>query len=108
MTNVTPLVQPPRDDIVNALYIAELGGDGQYGGNNRYDEVSSAFQDIARLLKHALEQLGEPNLAAVQATEILVREWHGTPDGQRSARDTAAGILHAQLTGAVPPTWKAP
>jgi hypothetical protein len=71
-------------------------------------ETAVAFESVARLLKHALEQLGEPNLAAVQATEILVREWHGTPDAQRSARDTAAGILWAQLTGAVPPTWKVP
>ena len=66
-----------------------------------------AIGDIARLLRHALEQLGEPNLAAVQATEILVREWHGTPDAQRSARDTAAGILYAQMTGKVPKTWTA-
>jgi len=107
MTNVTPIQQPAIEDLRNALMIAELGPDLFHHIDHEQD-AGSAFGDITRLLRHALEQLGEPNLAAVQATEILVREWHGTPDEQRSARDTAAGILHAQMTGAVPPTWKVP
>jgi hypothetical protein len=107
MANVTPLVQPPVEDIRNALQIAQLWVEANPVQRFVLD-APMAMGDIARLLKHALEGLSEPSLAAVQATEILMREWHGTPDGQRSARDTAAGILWAQLTGAVPPTWKAP
>jgi hypothetical protein len=104
MTNITPMhsQETAEGALRNALTIAQMGRDGYL------DDDGQGYRDIARLLKHTLEQLGEPSLAAVQATEILVREWHGTPDGQRSARDTAAGILHAQMTGAVPPTWKVP
>ena len=104
MTNIIPMhsQETVEGAIRNALQIAQVWEQDAYRGDR------PAFLNIARLLRHALEQLGEPNLAAVQAAEVLLREWHGTPDEQRSARDTAAGILHAQMTGAVPPTWKVP
>jgi hypothetical protein len=84
-----------------------MGRDGEYGGDSRYDHVHSAFGDVARLLKGALEALAEPNLAAMQAGEILLKEWNGTPEPQRQLRDTIAGILRAQVTGEIPKTWEA-
>lgn len=106
MANVTPIQQPVLEDLKNALTIASLGYDGYLGGDSRYDEVGSGFGDIVRLLRHAIEGLSEPNLAAMQAGEILLKEWHGTPEPERQLRDTLAGILRAQLTGQVPPTWE--
>jgi|SRR6267378_8474118 len=107
MSNVTPLRSQETvvGGLKNALWIAELGRDGEFGSLPRYDEAMGAFGDIARLLRHAIEGLSEPNLAAVQAAEILVREYHGSLDDQRNARDVAAGILKAAVTGLVPGTW---
>lgn len=94
----------------NALTIADMGRDGHLWENRElgYDEISPAFQDIARLIRHAIEGLSEPNLASIQAAEILVREYHGSLDDQRNARDVAAGILKAAVTGEIPRTWEAP
>ncbi len=105
MTNVTPIQQPCLESLKNALWIAELGRDGEFGSLPRYDEAMGAFGDIARLLKNVLEALSEPNLSAMQAGEILLKEWSGTPEPQCQLRDTIAGILHAQLTGEIPRTW---
>lgn len=92
MPNVTPIQQPPIEDLRNALQIANAA-DGGFGA-------------IARLIRHAIEGLSEPSLAAMQAGEILLREWSGTPEPERQLRDTVAGILHAQLSGIVPKTWE--
>jgi len=107
MTTVTPLISPPLDDIRNAaqtagafaeIYAARLGLPPS-------NEIEAAFVRIARLLKHAIEGLSEPSLAAMQAGEVLLREWSGTPEPQRQFRDTIQGILNAQLTGEIPRTW---
>jgi len=84
----------------NALQIAE--GFSNYRGDSFEDR--EAFSDIARLIRHALSQLGEPSLEAVQAAEVMIREWEGSRE-PRNVRDVAAVILHAAVTGNVPPTW---
>lgn len=104
MTPITPIQQPALEDLKNALQIAQLWMDG--APEKYWERTAVAFGDIARLLKNVLEALSEPNLAAVQAAEILVREYHGSLDDQRSARDVAAGILRAAVTGEIPPTWE--
>lgn len=99
MPNVQPIQQPPIEDLRNALQIAKS-----------YVELEQPFwqtyEDIARLLAHAIEGLSEPSLVAMQAGEILLKEWQGTPEPQRQLRDTIQGILQSQLTGVVPPTWQ--
>src|SRR5258706_15955882 len=96
MTHVTPIRESVVGALRNAETLAIMGRDGEYGGDSRYDHVHSAFGDIARLLKCALTELAEPNLAAMQAGEILLKEWSGTPEPQRQLRDTIHGILNAQ------------
>jgi len=98
MPNVTPLIQPPVEDLRNALQIAQLWNDyGPYpnSGGKR------PFGDIARLLRHALEGLGEPNEAALQAAMPWVHDDSPYDAGplakRRAARDLAAAILNAQL-----------
>src|SRR5258706_16468053 len=109
MTTVTPLVSPPLDDIRNAAQIAEAWAgisQGQVDQEEGDPGPYFAFRDIARLIRHALESLSEPSLAAMQAGEILLKEWSGTPEPQRQLRDTIHGILNAQLTGEIPRTWE--
>lgn len=106
MPNVQPIQQSAGEDLKNALTIAEMGALGYYGDSPAHREVTAAFADIARLLAHALVQLGEPSLSAMQAGEILLKEWQGTPEPQRQLRDTLAGILAAQVSGIVPKTWE--
>ena len=64
---------------------------------------------IARLIRHAIEGLSEPPLAAVQAAATMLREAQAESQGfavnQRYARDTAAAILRAAVTGEIPRTW---
>lgn len=101
-TPVTPIQQPPVEDLLNALQIAQAW----------YDQTGMLpYGDIARLIRHALDQLGEPNLASIQAAATMLREAQAESQGfavnQRYARDAAAAILKAQLTGAIPRTWEA-
>lgn len=108
MTPVTPLhsQETVAGALRNALTVACMGRDGLYGGDSRTDHIHSAFADIVRLLRHTLEGLSEPNLAAMQAGEVLLREWQGTPEPERQLRDTIAGIVAAQVSGVVPKTWE--
>ena|SRR6266550_1628840 len=102
MTNVTPIQQPPIEDLRNCLQIAQDWSRCELSA----PDTAQVFASIARLIRHALEQLSEPNLAAIQATEILVREWHGSLEEHQNARDVAAGILRAAVTGEIPRTWE--
>src|SRR5258706_15132908 len=109
MTTVTPLVSPPLDDIRNAAQIAEAWAgisQGQVDQEEGDPGPYFAFRDIARLIRHAIESLSEPNLAAMQAGEVFLHEWAGTPGPQRPLRDTIQGLLSAQLSGVVPKTWE--
>lgn len=105
MPNVTPIQQPPVEDLRNGLMICEAWESPELSDS----ETAVAFASVARLIRHAIEGLSEPNLASVQATAILLREARnelpGVADEPRYARDTAAAILHAAVTGVVPGTW---
>ena len=102
MTDVTPLVQPPVEDLRNALQIAVCQCVPPHSERER--DMALAFVDVARLIQHALAQLGEPNEAAIQTAYALIFGSHeATPESLRVARDEAAAILDAQLRGAPPP-----
>jgi len=105
MTTPQPIrpEQPPVEDLRNALQIVEMYGDPMVQAPSFPDHA--LFADIARLIRHALSQLGEPSLEAVQAAEVMIREWEGSLE-PRNIRDVAAVILHAAVTGQVPPTWR--
>lgn len=109
MTDTIPLTQPPIEDLRNCLMVAELGVDLLHHIDHEQD-AASAFGDIARLIRHALEGISEPNEAAIRfTTRILLagmgeRAFTLVPDGHRVARDIAAAILHAQVTGLSPDT----
>jgi hypothetical protein len=106
VADVTPINQPPQEDLLNALTIAEMGKQGHYSGPG---DAPSAFADVARLIRHALEGLSEPNAAAIRAARTFTDggPFGGSPalavpheaDDYRRARDCAAAILHAQLKG---------
>ena len=99
MTNVTPLQQPPVEDLRNALTIAELWKDEVL--RLPAGEHSQALYDIARLIRHALDQLGKPNEAAIQAAKLFV-DAAGPEHWERQARDCAAAVISKQLRGVSP------
>ena len=115
MTEVTPLhpVETVEGALRNALTIAELWAVGvlvQATPQAQVEitaELTAAHRDVARLLRHALAQLGEPNTAAIDAAKVVLRERNAlagfADDEVRYARDCAAAILDAQLRGAPPP-----
>jgi len=101
MTEVTPLhpVETVEGALRNALTIAEMGRDGYL-----HDEVREGYQDLARLLRHTLNGLSEPNATAIQTAYALIfGSDEATPESLRVARDEAAAILSSQLRGAPPP-----
>lgn len=94
--------QPPAEDLRNALQVigAQLGA----GNVPAMDYV--AFESVARLIRHALDGLGEPNAAAIRAARsYLFRcEYSVTGGdlhnyGERDFRDCAAAVIRAQLSG---------
>lgn len=107
MTNMTPIQQPAIEDIRNAVQIAEIRAHERLTGA---PDIRNAFAAIAVLLRHAMEQLGEPNEAAIRVTQEILHAGMGErafdllPDGHRIARDTASSILYAQMTGFSPET----
>lgn len=72
MTPITPITAPPLSDLKNAAYMAGLWALSDFVGK----EEAEAFASIERLVRHALEQLGE--------TESRSRACHGTV--RRAAR----------------------
>ncbi len=101
MTNVTPIHQPAAEALRTAAFMAGSWALSDFVGQ----EEAAAFAGLERLIRHALTELSEPSLAAMQAGAILLAEWQGTPEPQRQLRDTLAGIIAAQVSGQVPGTW---
>lgn len=90
---IQPIQQPAIADIRNALQALIAW---------REESLRGDLRDVERLLRHALEGLGEPNAAAIQAADAMLKTYdRNTVDAAsgRSARDTAAVILNAQLRG---------
>jgi len=108
MTDVTPLVQPPIEDIRNAAMIADSWASLPTLRKDP-DMIRAALQDIGRLLKHALAQLGEPTAETVSEALVLMRclsafgSLNAPSVTEREARDIASAILNQQLRGAPPP-----
>jgi hypothetical protein len=85
--------QPILENLRNALMTAQAWSQPAIGGE---PEITKAFAGIAQLLRASLEQLGEPNEAAIHAADVMLRHTVGAPD-RRAARDAASVILNAQL-----------
>lgn len=104
MTPVVPIQQPPIEDLRNALQIAQACGDDPLV----YEGVTNIFKDIARLIRHAIEGLSEPNAAAIRDATVMLRAAMGPTAFElaepRLARSVAEVILHAQVTGYSPET----
>ncbi len=104
-TTVTPL--HPQETVLgaiqNALQVAMFGSEGYYCGAGTDHTACAAFADIARLLKMAAGQLGEPNVNAVNAArQIVATGYHGAGADdidKRWTRDLCAAIISAQLRG---------
>lgn len=107
MPNVQPIQQPCLEDLKNALTIADFWQMGMEGVP--LIDTQRAFRDIARLIRHALSQLEEPNAAAIHDATVMLRAAIGPTAFDlaepRLPRDVASVILHAQLTGLSPETW---
>src|SRR5712664_2430470 len=110
MTNVTPLHS--QETVVgalrNALMIAQEWGRLDWGSamtvpNAALKDSIASHEAVARLIRHAIEGLSDPNLAAVQAAATMLREAPENPSS-RYSRDTAAAVLRAAVTGEIPPT----
>jgi hypothetical protein len=111
-TPVTPLRSPAIADLRNALQLAVT-----YGSKDVADsDAKQALHRVQGLVARAIASLGEPNEAAITAanlfmdgfTRTLIQPGNG-PIGQRvaeawatdrrKARDVAAAILYAAVTG---------
>jgi len=97
MTPITPLRAPALSDLRNALQLATLYGDKDIADS----DAKQALERIRGLIAQALGKLGEPNAAAVEATTLMLAELPPFTDSEFpcKARDVAAVILHAALTG---------
>lgn len=89
---VIPIQQPPAEDLRNAVQILEeeaverLAPEDYAGDDN---------MRAARLVRSALEKLGEPTPLAVQKVQALAP----VALDEREARDLAVVVLLAQLEG---------
>lgn len=97
MTPITPLKAPALADLKNALQLASVYGDKDVADS----DAKQALDRIRGLIAQALAKLGEPNNAAVEAAVLMFAELppFGDETFPRKARDAAAVILHAALTG---------
>lgn len=98
-TPVTPLRSPALADLQNAMQIADV-----YAGKDIADsDAKQALGRVRKLVAQALASLGEPNGAAVQAARPFTgrNDMSDVVGDYRRARDAAAVILHAALTGEV-------
>lgn len=97
--SVTPIQQPPIEDLRNALQALVAW---------REESLRGDLEDVERLLAHAIEGLSEPNAAAIHVATAMLRAAMGPTAFEladpRLARDTASVILNAQLTGFSPET----
>lgn len=113
MTQTIPITQSPHEDLLNALQIADAVAHVVAHDPKGDKDMLQVLEGIARLIRHAMEQFGEPNLAAVQAAATMLRELGANTDDptnfeNRYARDTAAAILKAAMSGEIPKTWSEP
>jgi len=108
MTSLHPIRQAPAEDLRNALQIVEMYGDPMVQAPGFPDHA--LFADIARLIRHALEGLSEPNEASLKVSREILRAALGSAfellpeSGERWVRDTVAVIVRAQITGVSPET----
>jgi hypothetical protein len=95
MTPITPITQPPHESLANALQIADLWSDAAGDLHSR-----GAFGDVARLIRDALDKLGEPHPVTLAVTSRMRRLYDPTHpmDVEREVRDMAAAITRAALT----------
>lgn len=56
-----PMTDGWKEDLLNALSIAEMGRDGFVEGVSRTAPATLAFGDIARLIRNALMKLDDAN-----------------------------------------------
>lgn len=97
---ITPLKAPALADLRNALQLAVAYGEKEIPDA----EAKQALGRIRGLIATALAKLSEPNAAAVRAALSALGFESASayrPDHERDARDTAAVILHAAVTGEV-------
>ena len=104
MANVTPLhsQETVEGALRNALQIADAYAELAPRPLSNGDQAQAdAFASIARLIRHALDQLGKPNEAAIQAAKLFV-DAAGPEHWERQARDCAAAVISKQLRGVSP------
>jgi hypothetical protein len=96
-TPITPLRSPAIADLRNALQLAVT-----YGSKDVADsDAKQALGRIQGLVARVIAQLGEPNEAAVATVQVFHPQL-----GWRNARDVAAAIIYAAVTGnAANETW---
>jgi len=87
----TPLHQPPIESLRNALQIAWAWRDRDQGLYTAGRDIHP-FNDIARLIKDALDKLSEPHPATVR----VVKNWVPVVV-EREAYDCAAAVTRTAL-----------
>ncbi len=101
MSLVTPVKAPAATDLQNALQLAVIYGDKDIADS----DAKQALDRIRGLIAQALAKLAEPNEAAILVAKSILRSGMGEAafrlltEPDRQARDTAALILYAALTG---------
>lgn len=89
-TTVTPLRQPPIEDLRNVLQLVAC-----YTSPDVADsDAKAALVRIQHLVAHAITNLGEPGNVALQVARKVFPETYS----ERDVRDYTAAILHAAVT----------
>ncbi|HEX9239234.1 MAG TPA: hypothetical protein VF910_01090 [Candidatus Bathyarchaeia archaeon] len=106
-TPITSLKAPALADLRNALQLAVTYGDKDIADS----DAKQALDRIRGLIAQALAKLGEPNAAAVKMVKDLLHSAMGDrafeliADQDRTARDSAALIICAAMTGETGNGW---
>ena len=100
MTNTLPIrpEQPPIEDLRNCLMIAEAWESPELSDS----ETQVAFGSVARLVRHALEGLGEPHPHTVELTRRYLEALSGKDVTDREARDFAMVVITSALKQEAP------
>lgn len=97
ITPVTPLRSPALADLQNAMQLCVVYGDKDIADS----DAKQALKRVQALVARALSSLAEPNSSAIEAARPFMFSRQGDAVIERDARDCAAVVLRAAMTGQV-------
>lgn len=100
MTPVTPIRQPPAEDLRNAIQTAML-----YQEEGTEAEARDALRRVRALMLSALDKFGEPNPATLEVTKGILSGALGVTADDQQVWEVAAVVTRTALTWETPRVW---